>query len=1180
MATPYDRIFQPPAPVPTPSPAPATPAPADPYGHIFAPSPKPAAPAPPTRRPGLLERVGGALERVGGAIEQSEQATHHFLQQHLSPQHYQDLMLVGGVLTGQGPLTPEGTPTDEYRKGLDIITNVVGPTGVPAVGAEQATEIVARRLGQVTRPVLSHILPKTPPPAAGEAVARSTAAISPKAPGDVAAAARGAETAAAHPPNVAAAVAASHVPPQAPEHLARVQSRVAASQLGQGLVQQARRDAEVAQQTVAVAKAVHPPQSTHIPLQPSLAQVLASERGSADMGPLIRYLDRQNEVRTVAGDIGDKLHQLTTAQRADAADVREILRTTGGRPGGAEAADWEAVYHARELQDPSKLTPSQQRLYRITDAIQRDTEAVKKTLPQELRPVSGIGYVRRFSLREGSMMERLRAGLPTGRGPGAGGPATLLRRTLPSMRHRTMMAATDIETGARQVISRVGDRITTAQGDFLGTMVREKTQGEFLARETRPLEQRLQALGRDIQMFSNIRFRTPQAVRQRAERLLRAADDLTHLSRRTMPRTTGAVEREAASLREELASWDLAGTPDDRVMAGRIGTLEAKRAAIQRQLEEIKATYDPATLEHRVFQARDGRRYQLGQATTAEIEGQTGVRYLKHALVSDLIDHMETRAAARAHAFIEGLKEDPDFIGKVAVPRDLASQHPTWRTPKLSTWSGYVMEPRVAAEFDALVRDAAGADAGGLYRALMTASRHAVSIGFYNPFTHLPNISLLWVPSRGVTRWANPAAYVRMMRAGTRALNDVMHVTPAYRQLLRENAGLMREAGTAQEVRRQLLDMARRELVAQPSTIAGLAAQYGRTAKDILNSPFWLSHHITWIANDLAYLQRVYEYEAEGLTRPQAIQKTAQWIAEYRRPAVVLGSTTLGRVMQSPYIVFGPYHASVLNAWGRATKTLLGRGVPLAERAEAADKLAMVGILMAGVLPAADAFVQHVTGNPRARVRRAGLLAPAEQVQRVLAGEQSPLYALESSFTPSPLAQSAIEELRSPEIARMGQDPVRTVTTEMGRAAQAYLPLSVKQMVQQGTDIPQVILSPIVSMPKTTPSERALAGWLQGKSSVEDRAAQLIADGREQDAYNLLHRENERARGYFLRSMRDEGKDPDPNLAERFVRKNGVRMETLRGAQHRAGRRQQPFTVQRYVTPGVRERVYRGGPPP
>ncbi len=920
-------------------------------------------------------------------------------------------------------------------------------------------------------------------------------------------------------------------------------------------VQSGMRSAAEGTARAAMTRAAQPPLTVELPLSAQTRALLSGEAGGVNLQPLLQHLDRQHQVSTFAGDVGDQLYQIARQADASAVDVRNLVRTLGPQ---TTPKDWEVVYHALERPGSVTLSPEQQALHRAMAAIRDETEKVKLGLPKPIRPITGVGYVRRMPLGVGSVADRLQTGAFEGR-PG------LLRKTTSAFRHRTYVSLTD-EAGNSRIASLVGDRLVTPDGTFLGTLGRVKSYEDLLGKDLVPAERALAGLDQQARVFTGWAERSPARVNAvadaLAQRLRTVTDTLGNEITTLSPRLARDLQNERQRIAQLVDAFRDARAIGGMAAVKKLQSIQERMAAVRREIEGIKAGYDPASLEDRVFIARDGKRYRLGAPSTQEIEAQTGQQYYKNALVSALIDHNETMQIARASAFLEHLKTDESFL-KVAAPQEQAWLHPTWVKTEVPQFMGWVMEPRAAAAFNAAMP--ATRDAHDIIKALRWISQASVSTGFINPLIHTPNVGTNWAIDRGVFRWINPASYVRLVKSGVKAWNAAAHINDDYLDVMRAGGAVMQENGAAAKVRDAILDMARRELQQNPQIVDGLAAHLGRTAHDIAHSPWWLSHRITWLSNDLAYMQRVFERELEGMPRQEAIRQTDRFIPNYRLPGTILGSQDLSRVFRDRgAVIFAPYHYSVLKSWGQMAKGLLGR-VPLSERLEAADKLAMAGILLFVVAPAMDHVFQEITGNPRARARRPGLLAPVYDALRVSEGTLAPDYAIESVVSPSPLVGSALDVA---ERRAEWTSPVQSLPEKGGAllkiAAEGLAPLSIRSMIQSGTSLPQTLLAPVVTLPKFTPNESAVRTYLaQDRIHRQGAVDRLVEDGKRDQALRAAHGMNERLRALVTKALRDEGESESTisDLADQFVRKYGVKLLTESGQERKTERRATPFSV-------------------
>lgn len=902
------------------------------------------------------------------------------------------------------------------------------------------------------------------------------------------------------------------------------------------------------------------------------------ETGAINLKPAADYLAKVNATLNLTGDLATKLEQLRGKGIADDLGLRPVIR---GIERAAAPGDLEAVYHALEDQSHrllNRLSPAQLQLYRVLAPIRDATAQLKLTIDPAFRPVTGVDYVRRFALGQGGFADRV-ARAVTGRSMGG-----LLRRTSDALKRRTYQTLVDTETGARHVVSVDQGRVTrwaNGTGEFLGTLARRKTQGQFLAQDIAPLQRRLTALQGQLRAAEAATGRPglqQQMVEDVVRRIQRTASAIVEQSRGTYTTGTQMLRQELRDLGRDYRDWSRA--------AGTMEQINGRIRNIQTAIDRIRGQYDPTQLGDLVFRAKNGRTYRFAEPTTAEIEGATKTRYLKNAAVSVLYDHLETAKIARANQFLKDLTADPTFLS-FAAPRTNPMANPNWTSawrgvPGLPQLSGYVMDPKIAAVFDRLVPHTH--DPNWVLDGLTALSRLSVNVGFINPFVHTPNVGAFWAWDRSF-RWVNLAAYRRLMISSTRAVNAALHYNQDYLDILGRGGALMR--GRDQETHEALLKMAHDELQQDPGLLNGLAGNLGINARQILASPLWLSHTLTWLSNDVAYMQRIFEREMEGATRDAAIADTDRFFPTYRIPAQVLHSTGIANALRNRgFVLFAPYHYGVMKAIGQSFKGLLAPGMSLSQRVDAATKLAMLGIVVSGVVPAHTWLQQQaqrvtgrpvklpgedewlnqtardLTGNPRARATIPGPFRVPEDLARSASDELPWVYTLEGSVSPTPLVRGVTEGLQKMD---MWTDPVLTgpenAAVLMKIVAGGYVPLSVKQVAQEiataGTQpgaatkaalngVLPVVMSSVLSQPKKSSAEYAVADMIHNRRGIWESRARVLAEAGQTDkAQAMLDRYNAQFAKWVDTALRAQGVSDATErsfLVDRFVRVYGAKL--------------------------------------
>ena len=446
-----------------------------------------------------------------------------------------------------------------------------------------------------------------------------------------------------------------------------------------------------------------------------------------------------------------------------------------------------------------------------------------------------------------------------------------------------------------------------------------------------------------------------------------------------------------------------------------------------------------------VFTDATGKPWRLVQATDREIEAHTPVRYYPNAGFNVVSTWLRAREIERATDLLETLKRDPAFAkvgvkieGIGGIAREEAP--PDWVPTKLRQFTGWRFEPKVAAVLDkysgAYQRELAPNVLDNLNRLLVGAI-------FVNPFTHIPNLSVNWAVAGGVSRWTHP---ILTAKTFARAFNQAIHLGPDYVDMTLQGMKGMREATHTREFWGRVIDGVRREVETDGAVRDSLARTLGRGSVNLLTflprKLVQLNNFITWLADDTLRMQFVYELEAKGLPRAEAIAKADKVLADYRLPAYLHMPTFTGRQGEEAgilagrllnnrvFLMFNAYHVSLLRALRNTTLT---PGRMPADLRDAADRLAMLGLVYFAGIPALGAAAREVL-MPHARAqiaqaktpeekmratqtlertqrlafRPAGLARPVDLAERLARGEATLGEATQAFLTPSPITRTGI----------------------------------------------------------------------------------------------------------------------------------------------------------------------------
>jgi hypothetical protein len=446
-----------------------------------------------------------------------------------------------------------------------------------------------------------------------------------------------------------------------------------------------------------------------------------------------------------------------------------------------------------------------------------------------------------------------------------------------------------------------------------------------------------------------------------------------------------------------------------------------------------------------------GKKFQVKQATTKEIEANTDVRYHKNALLSTVDNVARLRRVKRNLDVLDSLVADAKARGLAqrtewhyqndrgewvrrqanVDPRELRAKG--FRETTVPQLKGVWFDKHIA---DA-VEDFYGKDKGDLDSVLTKTNRLLSSSLFITPVPHALNVLGHWAVGRGWD-WLNPYGYARAARYGTRAVKEVLSGGPDYRAMLREGSGLMYGDIATENFHKVLLEKMAGEVAADPAMTPvaksfGLkdAGQLGKAMYDAL---YKSSNRALWAANDIFMLSRQYELMDKGMAARQAISEAERDIPNYRIPPQVMGQRWLSEALKSPnYTLFGRYKYGMFRAYAAMFRDLFrGSGE---ERVEAAGKFAALMALATVALPLADTALQAATGNKDARVHRFGPLSVPHAVAAWTSGQRDWAGMLASVVTPAPVLEAGREALTNRD--SFGRHIVEPESTPLGKTVQA-----------------------------------------------------------------------------------------------------------------------------------------------
>lgn len=443
--------------------------------------------------------------------------------------------------------------------------------------------------------------------------------------------------------------------------------------------------------------------------------------------------------------------------------------------------------------------------------------------------------------------------------------------------------------------------------------------------------------------------------------------------------------------------------------------------------QENSAFYD----EGKIVEGPDGYDWKITQATTKEIEADTGIQYYHNALASALVSNLQVSKALRGAQFIEAFKKSPQFkeiAFKGAKPPD------GWKITQLPQMKDYYFEPHVAEVLDWYADRLRGGDPGIMEK---VGNFLRTSI-FFNPLIHVPNITVHWLTERGL-RGYNPVRFPDTAKAGLKAINAVIHQNQDFLDALEAGAPLQSHREDIAKVTQLFFDQLTEGLEKKEDWALALAKQIGMSPITLIKGIYRFSGKATWVTNDIAVLQSAYEkmQRSKGMSLSDALKETSKHIPDYRLPTRMLNSRALAKVLSNPSItMFMAYHYGAAKSYGEAAKSAIGMGgggeeppeggggsgevgeesedsgkrTKAGEIAHGWELLATIGLVTFVLYPLLDKLVQAASGDKNAKMRRAGAATLPYNVYQAATHQKSVGDVVQSVATPA-VQTKAVAEL-------------------------------------------------------------------------------------------------------------------------------------------------------------------------
>lgn len=791
--------------------------------------------------------------------------------------------------------------------------------------------------------------------------------------------------------------------------------------------------------------------------------------------PLREELERRSDIAAVAHDAQSTLQRLDKTNKAATLEAKGIVRAF--QQSGFTESDGNAVF--ANLEDPTvKLTSQQMELrdkwikpldqraamqrrialliksgeFPIEDILagRVPKEEVDRIAPEQENYQHRIAQDKNTFVDKmlGDSMKRFRA------------PGAALSRSFSSSK-RSVFQEIRGTNGEREAVAVKGGRVTqfvpsssgkpttVDLGPYRSGFIDTKTIADDA---TAPLERKIAALKKERGILTETKGR--EAVSQR--RLANIDTELASLKKQVdaVQQSIGGApakmtDNEALAARlapirkvvDRLSKQksDLKATPEN---ARNIARLTRRIQENQGLIESIREEHEGTNLQGQYWRDKDGNLWKFHRGTTKFITERTGQKYHANAMLSSLVNYMETNKAMNAAVVMErskGLLENEGMALKTENP---ATVPDGWKPTTLLQMHGMYFPAHIADAFDQFDY----LQSRGQPNVMERANRFIIQTVLMNPLMHGKNVVANFFTGKAAEAITGsvfrPSWYKGNMEAGIKATNTLKDIGgPEYRRLLRLGLDLQAADSSFDQTTKDILRSFTDQLAKDKESNVAMSA-----LMKVGDAATWLQHmnHLmTFGINDLFLLQSFYAREAELQARgvPNPSEAARDWahlqVAEYTTPARVGGSAALGRLMENPNLsAFWRYHfggilrpvlSAVAEAVGpfKAVDDDLGisgdgegqqrkrnaRGQTEAEaRTNAIGRLAVMTLMATVVFPKIlDKLAKKITGDAQAKAPRGGVLGFASDIAETAEGERSPSSLAGSVFTPALGTEELVE---------------------------------------------------------------------------------------------------------------------------------------------------------------------------
>ena len=267
--------------------------------------------------------------------------------------------------------------------------------------------------------------------------------------------------------------------------------------------------------------------------------------------------------------------------------------------------------------------------------------------------------------------------------------------------------------------------------------------------------------------------------------------------------------------------------------------------------------------------------------------------------------------------------------------------------------------------------------------------------------------------------WHAPEAWRGLLEDFPEATKDVLSQGPI-QQEIRDNGGNTQLYSVLSEQRRnEIFRKAGQDMVKESKFWKPIADRFDMNVPQLAQNVYNASRKAMWTINDMLYTQQYMTYKRMGLSPAEAVEKTQQFISDYRINDQVLGQRWLSKLFNTPGLsLFGRFHAGLYKSWGITVDNLTKGGfdpkAATAERKEGISQLMAAGIVGMFVFPyLLNPIARGITGNPDAEFGQRGMLTIPTALSKIATGQAGYETAMPNLYTPSLPISAAMGAVRN-----------------------------------------------------------------------------------------------------------------------------------------------------------------------